>query len=245
MDTVRSREAVESAIDAGDIADWKADRYAAFHATMTDETDPYPCTFAVEGHRDGDLRYCFPSAPDENDEYPAFADGLTAFLADDSLPKITSLVALFEPTPDRSQQWYGDRFWGVLDYLREHDPEPWPDDHPRDPADPQWTFCYAGEPLFAVVRTPAYDRRRSRRTEYGFEITVQPRSVFDGLTADTERGQEARRVIRERLAAYDDVARHPDIGNYGDADAHEWQQYFLPESNERSVENIPLSIERE
>jgi hypothetical protein len=239
---VRTRESTERAVDEGAVAEWKAERYAAFHATMTDEAEPFPCTFAVEGHLAGDLRYQFPDAPDAGDGYPGFAAGLASFLADESVPAITSLVVMFGSTPERSQSWYADRFWGALDYLRANDPEPWPEDRPRDPSHPEWTFCYAGEPLFMVARTPEYDRRRSRYTPHGLEVTVQPRSVFDGLEADTERGAAARRVIRERLADYDDADRHPDIGDFGDGDAREWQQYLLPEDGGDSVEDLPLSV---
>ncbi len=95
--------------------------------------------------------------------------------------------------------------------------------------------------MFVVARTPAYERRHSRYTPHGLELTVQPRWVFDGLGGDTEAGQRARRIIREQLADYDDVPRHPDIGDYGDPDVHEWEQYVLPDSNDERFDEFPVS----
>jgi FPC/CPF motif-containing protein YcgG len=239
---IETRARIESAIGDG-LAEWKERRYRAFHETMTDQEVPFPCYFAVDAHRDGDLRYLF--APSANTEAgkATVADALEEYL--DRAPDIADITALavfFEPRDDeRSVEEYRDTGWELLAYLHRHDPEPWPEDVPSDPQDTEWEFCYAGEPMFVVARGPAYERRHSRYTPHGLEITVQPRWVFDGLGGDTEAGQRARRIIRERLADYDDVPRHPDIGDYGDPGVHEWEQYVLPESNEERFDEFPIS----
>lgn len=96
--------------------------------------------------------------------------------------------------------------------------------------------------MFVVGRAPFYDRRRSRYTPYGLEITVQPRGTLDDLTVDTEAGKQARRVIRDRMTDYDDVSLHPHIGNFGDPESREWKQYLLPKHNSESIEMCPLNI---
>jgi len=34
---------------------------------------------------------------------------------------------------------------------------------------------------------------------------------------------------------------HPDIGDYGAENSHEWKQYILPETNEESVMRCPIT----
>lgn len=264
-----TRAEIEQAIESGALADWKRRRYEAFDGTMTeggknaseDGNAPHPCFFAVEAHEAGDMRYLFPGSATTEAGLEAVADGLATYLdrAPDIVERsesragseasrsamgsgaVTSLAIFFEPSGDeRSFEAYWNRFWGVLDYLHRHDPEPWPESVPGDPADPQWEFCYAGVSMFVVARAPCYDARRSRYAPHGLEITVQPRWVFDGIGGDTEAGQEARRLIRDRLADYDDFGPHPDIGTYGDPEVHEWEQYMLPDSNDERVEEFPV-----
>ncbi|MFC7157332.1 YqcI/YcgG family protein [Halomarina halobia] len=227
----------------GELGEWKAKRYLDFHDTMVDTSSPFPCYFAVDAHRNGRLRYLFAPSPPTAEGGETLAEGLREYLAQaDSIGDITSLVAFFEPpSRERSADWYESAFWDLLASLREADTEPWPSSIPKDPTDPQWTFCYDGTPLFMVARAPFYDERKSRYTPHGLEITIQPRSVFEGLGAETVEGQRARRAIRARLRAYDDVEPHPDIGDYTDPTSYEWKQYFLPESNEETTERFPLS----
>lgn len=244
MSAPRTRAEIRSAIADGSVSNWKERRYRAFHRTMTDDETPFPCYFAVDAHRDGDLRYLF--APDASTAAgrEAVAEGLEAYLDDArSIADVTALAVFFEPaTGDRppTVEAVRERVWGLLDYLRRYDPAAWPDDVPTDPADPEWAFCFAGEPLFLVVRAPSYDRRHSRHAPHGVEITVQPRWVFDGLGGDTETGEEARRRIRSRLAEYDDAPIHPDIGDYGDPESREWKQYVLPDADEPHPDEFPI-----
>lgn len=237
----RTRAEVEAALDEGRLGEWEARRYRAFDETMTDDDAPFPCFFAVDAHEAGHVRYLFaPSAATEAGERTV-AEGLAAYLEEaPDVAEITSLAVFFEP-PGRelSAAEYRERFWGLLSALHERDPEPWPDGVPADPADPEWEFCFAGEPMFVVARAPCYERRRSRYTPYGLELTVQPRWVFDGLGPDTEAGQEAREVIRDRLRDYDEIPPHPDIGDYGAPDVHEWEQYALPDANDERIDEFP------
>lgn len=239
-----TRERVERRIDEGRLAPWKERRYRTFHGELVDESPAFPCFFAVDAHEAGDLRYLFAEAPGSA-AGESVADGLRAYL--DRAPDIadiTSLVVLFEPPEgDPTVEWYERQFWALLESLHDHDPEPWPGSVPSDPEDPEWAFSFAGTPLFLVARAPCYEARRSRHTPHGLEVTVQPRWVFDGLGADTERGREARRIIRERLEDYDGVPPHPDIGAYGDEDSREWRQYFLPRGDGDRRASFPFEVE--
>ena len=227
-------------VESGSIEGWKADRYRAFRETMTSEADPYPCTFAVEAEEEGLFRYLFASTDERGHE--TVARGLEAYLDGyEDIGRFSSLAMFFEPP---AEEWgpgrYKRAFWDVLRYLNRNDPSPWPPEVPTDPEHPKWEFCFAGEPLFLVVRAPFYDERRSRHAEYGLEITVQPKSLLSDLSGLTDEGQRIRSVIRSRLADYDDVPMHPDSGDFEDPRTTEWKQYMLPETNAESVARVPL-----
>lgn len=246
MSPLYSQPEIKRKIENGQLADWKATRFRTFRDTLLQGDDEFPCHFAVFAFKKKNMRYLFPGSPDSEEARSEVADGLEAFIdQQDSLHELTSLVILFEPRDEElpAEQYKMD-FWNVLEYLNQNDPEPWPESIPRDPSHPQWTLCFAGEPLFLVGRAPFYEKRRSRYTEHDLEITIQPRSVFKRFAGDTERGMEARRKVRERLAEYDDIERHPDIGNFRDDESREWRQYMLPETNEESVTRFPLSPRR-
>lgn len=242
MDSLWTKNALTDVLERGDLADWKRMRYETFHRTMTDDDAPYPCYFAAEAEEEGLFRYSFPGAPDEPDARARLADALEEYLDGyESIGSVTSLVVLFEPPKDeQAPETYKRQFWDVLEYLGENDPEPWPQTVPTDPDHPKWRYCFAGEPLFLVARAPFYRKRRSRHTSHGLEITIQPTGVFDGLSGMSDDGQRARSIIRDRLAEYDSIDRHPDSGDYSDPRKHEWKQYMLPETNAESVTRCPL-----
>ena len=74
------RERLERRLEAGDLAAWKATRYRTFRETMTDETAPYPCYFAVEAQREGYFRYVFVDSPTDEDALADLVDRLAEFL---------------------------------------------------------------------------------------------------------------------------------------------------------------------
>lgn len=236
------RKRLERLLGRDELADWKARRYRTFRETMTDESAPYPCYFAVEAQREGFFRYVFVDSPTDEDALAKLVAPLAEFLEDyRSYGEYPSLVVFFRPPEDElSAETYKRQFWDVLQYLQANDPEPWPASVPTDPDHPKWQFCFAGEPVFLVGRAPFYERRKSRYTPHGLEITIQPWGIFEGLTGLDDEGQEARTVIRERLAAYDDIEAHPDAGDFVDPRTREWKQYMLPETNEESVARCPL-----
>lgn len=239
------RPALEEAIETGALLAWKEKRYLAFRETM--RSGRYPCYFAVNAERNDAARYLFAGDPRDRDALFKVREGLRQYLDRyRSVADRTTLVIFFRPPDgDRSEREYRDRFWGVLEFLNERDPEPWPGDVPADPDDPGWEFCFCGESMFLVGRAPFYTDRKSRYTPHGLEITIQPRSVLDGVSGNTMEGQRARSVIRDRLTAYDDVTTHPDIGDHDDPDTREWKQYLIPTSNDESLEEFPFEITTE
>ncbi|MFB9809336.1 YqcI/YcgG family protein [Haladaptatus pallidirubidus] len=218
-------------------------RYIEFRKTMRDTH--YPCHFAVNAERNDSARYLFAGDVRDRDALFKVREGLRQYLERyQSIAKRTTLVIFFKPPPgDQSEQEYRSQFWGVLEFLNAQDPEPWPSDIPANPNDSEWEFCFSGEPMFIVGRAPFYTERKSRYTRYGLEITIQPRGTLDDISGDTMKGQHARSLIRDRLKDYDDIAPHPDIGDYGDPNTREWKQYLPPTSNEESLNEFPFEID--
>ena len=237
------RAELSDAIETGQLFGWKKQRYLAFRETMRETA--YPCHFAVEAERGDTARYLFAGDARDRDALLKLRAGLGQYLDRyRSIADRTTCVVFFEP-PDgcRSEAEYRDRFWSVLEFLQDRDPEPWPRTVPADPDDPEWEFCFAGEPLFVVGRAPFYADRQSRHTPHGLEMTFQPRGTLEDITGDTPEGQKARTAIRARVAEYDDVDLHPDIGDYGDPATREWKQYLPPTSNDESLGEFPFEMD--
>ena len=227
----------------GEIDHWKVMRYEDFRKNILDDQSLYPCFFAVEAERRGMARYLFINSVANSEDLLKLRDGLYDYVKNyKSIGKRTTLVIFFKPSEEiLSAEKYKKQFWKVIQFLHENDPEPWPANIPIETEHPQWEFCFGGEPMFMVARSPIYSSRRSRYTPYGLEITIQPRGALEDITGDTKGGQEARNIIRQRLTDYDDIPPHPDIGDYGVSDSREWKQYVLPETNEESVIRCPFT----
>mgnify|MGYP001163259106 CR=1 FL=1 len=243
--------------------DWKRRAEELFSARLLDERSPFPCVFGVDALRRGTLRFAFVDDTQDAttghsahtaDELDTAARGTARALgayaaAAPGIGRRTSLVVVYRgalgPHPGSGPdavKAYRDRFWDLLQRVHTLDPHPWPAGIPRDPESPTWEFCFAGTPMFVVVNTPAHERRRSRGFPY-FCITFQPRFVFEGLEGSSTRGRNARRIIRGRLDAYDDVPPASVLGDYGTAGNREWTQYFLEEEEGAAVPpRCPFSV---
>lgn len=240
------QDGLREAISAGDLPDWAVSHYEGFRKSMLEPRAdaPFPCYFGVESERKGDALYTFCDSMTDETALRTLTESLFEYVqVFEEFGDRASLVIFFKPpeTPLTEAQ-YQTHFWQILQFLHDNDPEPWPYDMPTDPADPYWEFCFAGEPMFPTARAPFYEQRQSRYTPHGLEITAQPRAIFEGITGDTPAGKEARRVIRERIEAYDGVCPHADLGDWGDSHTREWKQYLLPERNDDTLTTCPLQI---
>jgi FPC/CPF motif-containing protein YcgG len=246
---------VERRVEDGTLPEWARRQYESFDEKLLGERDgtDFPCHFGVEAQQNGGALYTFVPGtgdPGEVDEaaLDAFATVVEAYLETREMhgPR-TSLVTFFEPPADAAA-WgecaYRDVFWRVLQHLHDVDTTPWPADIPTDPAHPQFEFCYDGEPMFVTGAAPFYEERASRYNGVGLEVTFQPRTVFEGITGDTDAGQHAREQIQDRIDDYDGTGVHPHIGDWEDGDSHEWKQYLLPTGDETYADDAcPLDVD--
>ena len=222
---------------------WASRAVDRLRRDMESKSPPFPCTFGVDAYERNTLRFAFVRDPFTTAGLDELARSLRAYLAIGStLGRVTSFVAFLD-TAGRLERVEDHQrtFWRVLQHLHDVDRSPWPDAYPMDPADPCWEFCFEGEAMFVVCATPAHHARRSRHAEC-MVVTFQPRFVFRGLEHDTPAGDAARTIIRRRLLRYDDVPVYPYLAGYGQPDAREWRQYFLPDDNDHVIDGCPLHL---
>jgi uncharacterized protein len=221
-------------VEAGEavLPEWARTAFRRFSRDLESSAPRFPCVFGVKAFREDGLRFVFIEGDEHPDDLAEPARALARFVRTcRSFGRFVSLVAFFAPPEEERELTDWERaFWRVLQLLRDHDEEPWPDEIPMEPEHDYWEFCFAGTPMFVVCNTPSHGRRRSRSSA-GLTITFQPRWVFEGLEGDSVAGKNARRTIRARIDRYDALPTSPRLGIYGAAGNREWQQYFLPDDN--------------
>lgn len=224
-------------IDVGEQQPWWTTSVRNFR-TQVGQRD-YPCHFGRSALMRGELFATFFTG-----DVSPLAVALIDFLgiARTRPGRRMVMVAFRQPDdgPPSTHEHYAAQFWDVLRELHQVDPQPWPDDYPANPEDAGWEYCFAGTPLFVFGAAPSYRRRASRNLGTGLVLTFQPRTVFHGLEANTRRGQRARATIRERLLRWDEVAPHPDLGDYGDPRNREWVQYFVADDQTTLYDRCPM-----
>lgn len=236
---IRRASDVERDLAAGNLPEWAARAYGELEAKVRDEA--FPCTFATVAQRKGDILYALLDAVNDAELLPMLRAALVEFTdllrpLSPVTASMTPLAILVPPLAGAlTEADYFRRGWGMLQWLHEHDTHDWPARVPRHPDDPGWSFCFGGMPLFINFKTPAHERRRSRRMRSAFMLLIQARDGFDVVAGDTPQGRRAREIIRAKLAAYDPLPPYPELAHYGQAENREWKQYFVPD------ENAPIS----
>jgi len=242
------QETIESRVANGSAPDWVETHFETFRDSMLGRRNdtPFPCYFGIEVMQKKDLLYTAVGSMTEKDALLTFRDTLLEYLEvyPDHADRAPLVTFFKPPAQELAEKDYHERLWNVLQFLHVHDPEPWPEEIPTEPDDPYWEFCFGGEPLFPTSRAPFYEQRMSRYCPIGLEITFQPRSVFDGITADTEAGQQARERIQNRLESYDGVCPHAKIGDWGVDGDREWPQYLLSADEEQAPDTCPMQPTR-
>ncbi|WP_028785081.1 YqcI/YcgG family protein [Thalassobacillus devorans] len=210
--------------DKSIVPDWLPEEYETFHDIVTDKT--FPCYFGMGAEKKGELRYSFLN----HDDWSHLPNTVEEFMKlFEEPPFIRHGFFLFvEPEQEeKSIEYYRDYFWKILNYLNDHDREPWPVDYPTDPNHHLWAFSFAGEPFFVFGNSPAYKQRKTRNLGNSLVLGFQPRKIFEGLEGTSKGGIMSREKVRERVEKWDQIPKHPDISHYGDPTHHEWKQYFI------------------
>ena len=222
---------------------WARDAYERYREVILDTR--FPCYFGTKAEQRDRTRFSY-VGDGERDHLP---HALQQFIAHSRAhPKHRSVfVVFFEPDGQhRTLEDDEARFWELLGWLHEHDPEPWPADVPTDPSDPHWEYCFANDPMFVFPCSPAYRSRLSRRMGPYYMVCFQPRRVFYGVESGSPAGQRARQRIWARVRDWDPVEPHPELEHmaYGDAEMREWKQYVLPDENTALLQRCPFHPRR-
>jgi FPC/CPF motif-containing protein YcgG len=238
-------------VERGAVPDWVGAHWESFREGLLGEVNgsPFPCYFGAESVANEEPLYT--AVPSTSDPQALVALGetlieyLDVYQDHSDRASLVTFVKPFEGT--LSEAAYHDRLWHILQFLHVHDPQPWPEEIPTETDDPDWEFCFAGEPMFPTCRAPFYEERKSRYCPIGLEITFQPRALFESLnvTADTEDGERAREIIHDRLEEYDGVCPHADIGDWGVEGDREWPQYMLTADEAQSPDRCPITVTRD
>lgn len=225
--------------------DWLGPAYAAFVSRLAETKPAYPCYFGVRGQLEGNNWFAAMDdrMPDEFGIERLVASLLAFQWRAWQGPKRQSLIVFVGPPRPATLCEERDRYWSLLSQLRTHDPQDWPEQIPRDPDDSAWQWCFAGEPWFTFLCSPAYRRRRSRNVGPCLTVVFQTRRVFDGLSGSTLAGRSAKARVRANLLAYDAVPPHRYLGDAGSSSAYKWRQYALPDEEGEGAASCPFPRE--
>lgn len=225
------RATVEAAFLSGS---WQSIVFRELAGQLTSGLRPFPCTFAVNGFQHNELRYLFQEQPN----VVQFGEQLALFLEEArSIGKNPALLYFTGMSAVDKLENYANKFWEILDDLAKIDTKSWPAEIPRDVSNPEWEFCFHGEPIFVVCTNPAHIKRQSRRSST-FAMSLQPRWVFDKILFSDKAAKIVFDSIRKRMVPYDALPPSPALGRYKDPDVREAQQYVL--SEDESIIECPF-----
>jgi len=71
---------------------------------------------------------------------------------------------------------------------------------------------------------------------------MQPRTNFDLVAGNTDRGHRVREQIRRRVESYESQPHSKDLGFFGSPENREWRQYAVREGEEPFPQSCPLKI---
>ncbi|MFB1083155.1 YqcI/YcgG family protein [Jeotgalibacillus sp. JSM ZJ347] len=219
------------------LPEWLIKEYQTFEKTVLDPT--FPCYFGMKGQRKGELRYAYISQDDWTNLPEAVGEFLTLF---NEATKIKHGLFIFvEPFEEEGRlDDYRAQFWDIIQYLHDQDTVEWPEDHPKDPEHFLWDFHFKGEPIFVFGNAPAYKQRKTRDLGNSMVLGFQPRAIFQGLEGTEKGGIMSREKVRERVEAWDQLPKHPDISHFGDPDHNEWKQSFIGDDIEPITGKCPF-----
>ena len=210
--------------------EWVAHAYRQFAANLLAPAG-YPCHFGVQAQRLGNHWFTAIDTSAAEPVSAALAGTLLNYLKRAQVGSKRQSLVVFVGPPWAESDFDGDLacFWDVLSGLRDVDPAAWPADVPQDPRDPEWRWCFAGEPWFVFAASPNNRARRSRNLGDCLTFVFQTMRVFDGLIGATEPWHAAKQLIRARIDKYDTVPLHPHLSDTFTTPAYRWRYAVLPD----------------
>jgi FPC/CPF motif-containing protein YcgG len=142
----------------------------------------------------------------------ALARDLAAFAREEGAGEFATFVAAFVDVAPESEGAFEARLWAQLQALHAVDPAPgWDAAVSDDPADPSFSFSFAGRAFFIVGLHPESSRLARR---FGWPVLVfNPHAQFQRLRADGRYGR-LRETIRARELALQG-SLNPNLAEFG------------------------------
>jgi uncharacterized protein len=213
--------------------DWVRRAYGEFHARLTDGDD-YPCHFGVQAQRSGHNRFAAVARDPGRADAEALGRALLSYAERSrSGPRRQSFVVFAGPPPPEDASGPGGDddacFWRILSALSSVDPAPWPAGYSQDTKDPDWQWCFGGQPWFVFAGSPTNSVRRSRNFGGCLALVFQTMRVFEGLLDSKRSWHAAKDRIRASLERYDTLPIHPHFGALTDEASYRWRYAVLPD----------------
>lgn len=223
--------------------DWRTDSVESFSLALGDKS--FPCVFGRAAHKRQSCLILFVSKSNMVQDITQGLIGYTDYVRtlSDEERVYSPLVVFFEDNDFESLEMEHDYAWGVLQTLHDNDPSAWPENVPEDPDHHLWSFCFNGMPLFVNMTCPGHVVMKTRRLGDHICLVFNPRENFDRVASmKTRKGVNLRRVIRDKVAIYNNGVVPSALGFYEDKDNREWKQYQLEEEGGKSLRRCPLSM---
>ncbi|UII54247.1 YqcI/YcgG family protein [Cytobacillus spongiae] len=222
------------------LTDWEKFAFQAFSEKLSNKQQPFPCIPATVGFSQNHLKYGFVSELESETAVDELADLLKEFgLEMRDIGNYASLIVFFQGIEQQSVIDYEKRFWSLLTKVSEKDENEWPNHIPENPENNAWEYCFNGEQYFMYCATPSHENRKSRTFPY-FMLAITPRWVLEKFNENSSSAKRMKKMIRQRLEAYDSIEAHPELKWYGQEDNFEWKQYFLRD-DDSSLSKCPFT----
>ncbi|KDM92027.1 YqcI/YcgG family protein [Photobacterium galatheae] len=189
---------------------------AEFHrSTQVIMEKDFPCTFGILGAQK-EVHYI--SALNFPYSAQALAEDITQYLSEiRAMPAkergVSGLLVYFEPIGAMSLQSLQLTAWELLSQLERYDETPWPAGVSRDPADPDYAFCFQGEVWFINFSSSGYANRDSRNLGSQISLAMQAFSASDEyFNYNNKRKANAQKLVRSRAEKFDGCPVHHGLG---------------------------------
>jgi FPC/CPF motif-containing protein YcgG len=228
---------------------WAREAYVTFKERMSDPS--FPCTFGIVAQERGTLLYAFARSLQAGADrrhiqslVREYLDRLKGLSKEES--SFTLLVLLIDPRSLPAElKAHHEAVWDLLQFLHEEDTSPWAPEVSTDPDHPLWSFCLAGLPLFVNISSPAHLKRKSRNLGSALTLVIQLREGFDLIAPDTPTGRRVREMIRDRIAAFDQLPTYSELGYFKDPRNREWKQYGIPDGDQPQMTRCPFLLRKD
>lgn len=228
---------------------WKGEAVQDIKARLESDAG-FPCVFSKNAFKKGLILFHFVESACPADiallakalrEYVEISKNWDGTLATSYPLIVTFSNRAFSADTLEDHQRFG---WEILQKLHENDFSTWPEDIAQSPEQQTWSMCFAGMPIFCNMSSPHHKIRRSRNLGRHFKMVINPRERFDVFAGETPAGRKARANVRNRVEKYDGMSHAPQLASY-QAGGLEWQQYGLPDTNQRTTSECPFKTNSE